>query len=94
MPKQTCNSGHGVLRLRHLVLSPEATETQRGSKRGILKNLVSHVLNFKSWIKLTYDKITYIYCVINEINPTFDVQKMENEAFQNASYLVSKWEQG
>ena len=63
-------------------LCPEATVTlvpvwKRGvSKRGILKSLVSHVLNFKSWIKLIYDKITYIYCVINEFNPTFEVQKM------------------
>ena len=72
--------------------SREATVTlvpiwKRGvSKRGILKSLVSHVLNFKSWIKLIYDKITYIYCVINEFNPTFEVQKMGNEAFQNASF--------
>ena len=55
------------------------------SKRGILKSLISHVLNFKSWIKLIYDKITYIYCVINEFNPIFEVQKIGNEAFQNAS---------
>ena len=72
--------------------SPEATVTQcliwkRGvPKRGILKSLVSHVLNFKSWINLIYDKITYIYCVINEYNPTFEVQNMGNEAFQNASF--------
>ena len=56
------------------------------SKRGILKNLVSHVLNFKSWIKLIYDKITFIYCVINEFNPIFEVQKIGNKAFQNASF--------
>ena len=54
----------------------------RVSKRGILKSLVSHVLNFESWIKLIYDKITYIYFVINEFKPTFEVQKMGNEAFQ------------
>ena len=35
----------------------------------------------------------YIYCVIIEFNPTFEVQKMGNEAFQNAwKRLVSKWE--
>ena len=28
----------------------------------------------------------YIYCVINEFNPTFEVQKMGNEAFQNGSF--------
>ena len=32
------------------------------------------------------DKIAYIYCVINEFNPTFEVQKIGNEAFQNASF--------
>ena len=55
-------------------VSPEATVTQRLvwkrgiSKWGILKSLVSHVLNFKSWIKLIYDKITYTYYVKNEKN--------------------------
>ena len=73
-------------------LRQEATFTlvpvwKRGvSKWGILKNLISHVLNYKSWIKLNYEKITYIYCVINEFNPTFEVQNMGNEAFQNASF--------
>jgi len=51
-----------------------------------LKSLIFHILNFKSWIKLIYDKITYIYCVLNEFNPTFDVQNMRNEAFQNALF--------
>ena len=55
-------------------------------ERGILKSLVSHVLNFKSWIKFIYDQIIYIYCVINEFNPTFKVQKMGNRAFQNVSF--------
>ena len=53
-------------------LGPKATVTQRG----ILKSLVYHVLNFKSWIKLIYDKITCTYCVINEFNPTFEMQNM------------------
>ena len=67
--------------------SPEATVTQRLVwKRGILKSLVYHVLNFKSRIKLIYDKITYTYCVINEFNPTFDTQNMRKEAFENASF--------
>ena len=67
--------------------SPEATVTlvpiwkRDISKRGISKSLVSHVLNFKSWIKLIYDKITYIYGVINEFNPIFEVQNMGNEVF-------------
>ena len=56
------------------------------SKRGILKSLVSHVLNFKSWIKLIYDKIIYIYCFVNVFNSTFGLQKMGNKAFQNASF--------
>ena len=32
------------------------------------------------------DKITYIYCVLNEFNPAFEVQKMGNKAFQNVSF--------
>ena len=56
------------------------------SKRGILKSLVSHVQNFKSWIKLNYDKIGICNFVINEINSTFEVQNMRNKAFQNASF--------
>ena len=39
--------------------SPDATVTiVLIWKRGILKNLFSHVLNFKSWIKFIHDKIT------------------------------------
>ena len=45
-----------------------------------------NVLNFKSWIKLIYDKITYTYGVINEFNPIFETQNMANEAFKNASF--------
>ena len=73
-------------------LCPEATATQRLvwkrgiSKRGILKSLVSHFLNFKSWIKLIYDTVDVCNFVINEFNPTFEVQNMGNEAFQNASF--------
>ncbi len=33
-----------------------------------------------------YDTPAYIYSVINESNPTFEVQNMGNEAFQNASF--------
>ena len=53
----------------NLGLIPEATVTLFH----ILKSLVSHGLDFKSWTKLIYDKITYIYYVINELNPTFEV---------------------
>ena len=43
-------------------ISPEATVTLvltwKGiSKQGILKSLVSHVLNFKSWIKVIHDTV-------------------------------------
>ena len=34
--------------------------------------------------KLIYDKITLIYCVENEFNPTSEVQNIENGVFQNA----------
>ena len=61
--------------------SPEATVTLVPIwKRGILKSLVYHVLNFKSWI---YDKIIYI---LNEFNPTFETQNMGNKAFKNPSF--------
>ena len=71
---------------------PEATVTlvpvwKRGvSKRGILKSLVSHFLNFKSWIKLIYDTIDVCNFVINEFNPTFEVQESENVVLQNTSF--------
>ena len=45
-----------------------------------------HVLNFKSWIKLIYDTVDACNFVINEFNPTFEVQNMGNEAFQNALF--------
>ena len=80
--------------------SPKATVTlvpvwKRGvSKQGILKSLVSDILNFKSRIKLIYDKITCIYCVINEFNPTYEVQKMGNEVFQNALFINASFPNG
>ena len=51
-----------------------------------MKSLVSHVLNFKSWIKLIYDIVGMCNFVINEFNLTFEVQNIGNEAFQNASF--------
>ena len=30
--------------------------------------------------------VSVAVCVINELNPTFVIQNMENEAFQNASF--------
>ena len=51
-----------------------------------MKSLVFHFLNFKSWIKLIYDTVDVCNFVINEFNPTFEVQNMGNEAFQNASF--------
>ena len=69
--------------------------SKRGvSKRGIFKSNVSYVLNFKSWIKLIYDKITYTYCVTNEFNPTFEIQNMGNEAFKNASFVNASFGNG
>ena len=55
-------------------------------KWGILKSLVSYFLNFKNWIKLIYDTVDVCNFVINEFNPTFEVQNMGNEAFWNASF--------
>ena len=51
-------------------------------KWGILKSIVSYILDFKSYIKLIFDIVAYIYYVINEFNQTFEVQNMGNEAFQ------------
>ena len=73
-------------------LSPEATVTlvpvwKRGvAKQGTLKSLVSHFLNFKSWIKLIYDTLDVCNFVINEFNPTFEIQNMGSEAFPNALF--------
>ena len=68
---------------------PKTTVTQcliwkRGvPKRVILKRLVSGFLYFKGWIKLIYDTVNICNVVINKFNPTFEVQNMGNEAFQN-----------
>ena len=51
-----------------------------------MKSIVFHVLNFKSWIKLISDTVDICNLVINEFNPIFEVQKIGNEAFQNASF--------
>ena len=56
---------------------------KRGSpKRGILKSLVSHVLNFKSWIKLICHKITEMYCVINEFDQLLRFKTWETRLFK------------
>ena len=46
----------------------------------------AHVLNILGWIKLFFDTIDSCNFVINEFNLTFEVQNMENEAFENASF--------
>ena len=43
-------------------------------KWGVLKCPVSYVLNFRGWSKLIYDKITSIYSVKNEFNPSSEVK--------------------
>jgi len=43
-----------------------------------LKSLISNVRNFKSWIKLSYDIADVCNLVMNESNPTFEVQNMGN----------------
>ena len=47
-----------------------------------MKSLVSHVLNFKSWIKLIYDKITYTYCVTNEFDQLLRFKTWETRLFK------------
>ena len=52
------------------------------------------VLNFTGWIKLIYDKITLIYCVEIEFNPTSEVQNIENGVSQNASFVNAPFANG
>ena len=69
-------------------ISPEATLTPVSktsvwkwgiSKRGILQSSVSHVLNFTGWIKLIFNTVDLCYFVINQFNPTFEVQRSGNK---------------
>ena len=48
----------------------------------ILKSLVSHVLNLKSWIKMIFDKITYTYCVTNEFDQLLRFKTRETRLFK------------
>ena len=68
--------------------------TLETSKCPVLKSPISHVLNFRGWIKLIYDKITLIYCVENEFNPTSEVQNIENGVFQNAPFANAPFANG
>ena len=46
------------------------------------QNLISHLLNFKSWIKLIYGTVDisdFVINDLNEFNPTVDVQNMGNK---------------
>ena len=43
-------------------------------------------MNFKSWIEVLYGTVDVCNFVINEFNPSFEVQKMGKEAFQNALF--------
>ena len=49
-------------------------------KTCILKCPIPHVLNFRGWISLIYYKFTIICCVENVLNPTSEVQNIENGA--------------
>ena len=74
--------------------TPEATVTlvpilKRGvSNQGILKSLVFHVLNLKSWIKLIFDKITYTYCVTNEFKELLRFKTWETRLFNMPPLLT------
>ena len=67
-------------------LSPEATVSlvpiwKRGiSKQDILKS------HFKLCIQLNYDTVDTCNFVIDELNPTFEVQNIGSMAFRNASF--------
>ena len=83
VPGGNCNPHleNGHLQMEHL-------------QRGILKHPIFNVLNFRGWIKLIYDKITLIYCVQNEFNPTSEVQNIENGVFQNAPFANAPFANG
>ena len=77
--------------------SPQATVTtvwktpvckQGVCKRGILNCPVSYVLHFSGWIKLIFDTVNYCNFVINEFNPTSEVQNIENGV---CKYPFCKW---
>ena len=55
-------------------------------KRGILKHPVFNVLNFRGWIKHIFHTRDQCNFVINELNPTLEVQNMGNGALQNALF--------
>ena len=69
-------------------------QQKRTCKRSILKHPVFNVLNFRGWIKLICDKITLIYSVKNEFNPTSEVQNIGNGAFQNAPFANAPFANG
>ena len=52
----------------------------------VWKTPVFNVLNFKGWIKRIFDIVNKCNFVINEVNPTFEVQKVGNRAFQNGAF--------
>ena len=45
-------------------------------KWGILKHPIFNVLNFRGWIKRIFDTTDQCNFVINELNPTSEVQNM------------------
>ena len=58
-------------------------------KWDILKHPIFNILNFRGLIKFIYDKITLIYCVENEFNPTFEVHNIAsfaNGRFPNGGF--------
>ena len=68
--------------------SPEATVTlvpfgNEALPKEAFKKPRFPFLNFK---KLIYDTVDICNFVINKFNPTFEVQKNGNEAFQNALF--------
>ena len=48
----------------------------------ILKCPISHVLNFRGWVKLINDKITLIYCVENGFNQTSEFRILKTGCFK------------
>ena len=81
-------------------LCPEAIVTlvpvwkQDVTKRGILKSLVSHVLNLKSGIKLIYDKIRYTYCVTNEFDQLLRLKTWETRLFKMPHLETPRFQMG
>ena len=73
---------------------------KRGFQKGVYETGYFEKLHFhfsdlhNYWIKFIHNKITLIYCVENGLNPTSEVQNVENGMFQNALFANGSFPNG